>query len=179
MEFCRVGPEKRRLSGALIRRLKNKFAPGGLLHFGQGKWYPANRFRAGPGLLLADGRQALWHDDSLLADEAASYGHTEREAAWFIHQLAHVLDVKAMHILPAYEDAWYYLWRERRLPTNVDPLESRLEDKEERARLARTFNQGLKKVAGYVLRSVTVGATDRTGPAALVPAGRTSVSGPR
>jgi uncharacterized protein (DUF2126 family)/transglutaminase-like putative cysteine protease len=150
--FTAVGPEKRRLSGALIRRLKNRFAPGGLLHFGQGKWYPGESLpRWALGCYWRTDGQALWHDDSLLADEAASYGHTEREAAWFIHQLAHVLDVKAMHILPAYEDAWYYLWRERRLPTNVDPLQSRLEDKEERARLARIFNQGLKKVAGYVL----------------------------
>jgi uncharacterized protein (DUF2126 family) len=62
-----------------------------------------------------------------------------------------VLDVKAKHILPAYEDAWYYMWRERQLPANVDPFESRLEDKEERARLARVFNQGLKKIVGYVL----------------------------
>ncbi len=27
--------------------------------------------------------------------------------------------------MPAYEDAWYYLWKERRLPVNVDPLDSR------------------------------------------------------
>jgi len=31
-------------------------------------------------------------------------------------------------VFPAYEDAFYYLWRERRLPANVDPLDSRLED---------------------------------------------------
>src|SRR6266498_370242 len=95
--------------------------------------------------------QVIWHDDSLFAQEGVNYGHTEKQAAWFIHQLAHVLDVKAKHILPAYEDAWYNMWRERQVPTNVDPLESRLEDKEERVRLARIFNQGLKKIAGYVL----------------------------
>ncbi len=150
--FTAVGAEKRRLSGALIRRLKNAFAPGGLLHFGEGKWYPGESL---PRWALScywrrDGEN-IWHDDSLFADEGVNYGHTEKEAAWFIHQLAHLLDVKAKHILPAYEDAWYYLWRERRLPTNVDPHQSRLEDKEERARLARIFNQGLKKIAGYVL----------------------------
>jgi uncharacterized protein (DUF2126 family) len=54
-------------------------------------------------------------------------------------------------VLPAYEDAWYYLWRERRLPTNVDPLQAKLSDEEERARLARVFEQGLDRIVGYVL----------------------------
>ena len=53
--------------------------------------------------------------------------------------------------MPAYEDAWYYMWRERRLPANVDPLASKLEDEEERARLAKILDQGLNQVVGYVL----------------------------
>ena len=150
--FTAVGPEKRRLSEKLIRRLKEKFTKGGLLHYGQGKWYPGESL---PRWALScywrkDG-QPIWHDESLFARENHSYGHTEREAIEFIAELSRILGVKSKYIIPAYEDAWYYMWRERRLPVNVDPLKSRLEDEEERARLGKIFHQGLNKVAGYVL----------------------------
>ena len=35
-----VGEEKRVLSNMLLLRLRNRIAPGSLLHYGQGKWYP-------------------------------------------------------------------------------------------------------------------------------------------
>lgn len=150
--FTAVGPEKRKLSGELIRRLHKIFAPSGLLHFGQGKWYPGESL---PRWSLAcywrkDG-EPIWHDPALFAEEGRDYHHGEPEAGRFINKLAQNLEVKSKHILPAYEDAWYYLWRERKLPGNVDPLQSRLEDKEERSRLAKIFEQGLNKIVGYVL----------------------------
>jgi uncharacterized protein (DUF2126 family) len=43
--------------------------------------------------------------------------------------------------MPGYEDAWYYLWRERRLPVNVDPLDVEARRPEERARLARSSSR--------------------------------------
>src|SRR4029079_19162359 len=46
---------------------------------------------------------------------------------------------------------WYYLWRERRMPANVDPLSNKLDDPLERARLARVFEQKLGSVVGMVL----------------------------
>jgi uncharacterized protein (DUF2126 family)/transglutaminase-like putative cysteine protease len=150
--FTALGPEKRSLSEKLIRRLKDKFSSGALLHYGQGKWYPGESL---PRWALAcywrkDG-QPIWRDDSLFAVANHSYGHGEREAIEFIAELSRLLGVKSKYILPAYEDAWYYLWRERRLPSNVDPLQSRLEDAEERRRLGKIFDQGLNKIAGYVL----------------------------
>src|SRR5512135_3730919 len=53
--------------------------------------------------------------------------------------------------MPGYEDVWYYLWKERRLPIKVDPLGSQPEDPEERRRLAKIFEQGLGRVDGYAL----------------------------
>jgi uncharacterized protein (DUF2126 family) len=59
--------------------------------------------------------------------------------------------VDAQHLFPAYEDVFYYLWRERRLPANVDPFDSRLTDPLERERLAKVFSHGLTHVVGHVL----------------------------
>jgi uncharacterized protein (DUF2126 family) len=43
------------------------------------------------------------------------------------------------------------LWRERKLPVNVDPFEAKLSDELERIRLRRVFDQGLDATVGYVL----------------------------
>ena len=147
-----LGPAKRTLAGALLRRLKDAFAPGGLLHYGQGKWYPGESLpRWALGCWWRRDGVPIWNDDRLIADETIDYGHTDDDAKRFIHALTRALDVSTDHILPAYEDAWYYLWRERRLPINVDPFRSQLKDEEERARLARVFEQGLDHGVGYVL----------------------------
>ena len=38
-----LGPDKRRLSAELFQRMRNHYAPKGLVHFGQGKWYPGEQ----------------------------------------------------------------------------------------------------------------------------------------
>ena len=87
--------------------------------------------------------QAIWQNEALFADEAKDYGFAEKQAEEFIHSLAERLGCGNKWIMPAFEDAWYYLWKERRLPVNVDPFKSKLKDEEERARLAKVFEQGL------------------------------------
>ena len=54
-------------------------------------------------------------------------------------------------MIPGYEDAFYYTWKERRLPSNVTPEKSNLKDKLERERIARIFQKGLGEVVGYTL----------------------------
>ncbi|HVU85946.1 MAG TPA: transglutaminase family protein [Pirellulales bacterium] len=147
-----VGPTKRRLSETLVRRLQEKFAPEALLHFGQGKWYPGESL---PRWALAcywraDG-QPVWRDASLIAEEGKKYKHTAKDADEFVHRVAAHLHVDNNWIVPAYEDPWHYLAKERHLPINVDPRDPKLSDAEERARMARVFERGLGAVTGYVL----------------------------
>ncbi|MHB1309087.1 MAG: transglutaminase family protein [Limisphaerales bacterium] len=147
-----LGPEKRRLADELLRRLKGRMSRGAMLHHGQGKWYPGESLpRWVFGCFWRKDGEAVWEDDSLLAKEGKDYGHGAPEAERFIRLLAGRLGCGERWIMPAFEDAWYYLWRERRLPVNVDPFESKLGDKEERARLAAVFERGLDRTVGFVL----------------------------
>ncbi len=65
--------------------------------------------------------------------------------------MAKRLGLDPKYVFPAYEDTWYYLWRERKLPVNVDPFDARLADPLERDRIRKVFTQGLDKVVGHVL----------------------------
>jgi len=147
-----LGTNKRERAGILLRRLKERFAPGALLHYGQGKWYPGESLpRWALGCWWRRDGEPIWRDDRLIADETIDHGHRDDHAKRFIDALADRLGVDAAHVIPAYEDVWYYLWKERRLPSNVDPLKSELKDSEQRLRLARVFEQGLGSVVGRVL----------------------------
>jgi uncharacterized protein (DUF2126 family) len=150
--FLSVGPAKRQLSITLLRRLQSAFASGALLHFGQGKWYPGETLpRWADGAWWRRDGQPLWHHPHLFADPGMDHGHGPNEARDFILLLARHLGADPSHLLPAYEDGIYYLWRENQLPSNVDVKESRLKDTEEKARLQRLFETGVDSVVGYAL----------------------------
>lgn len=147
-----LGGRKKEYADRLLRRLHELWARGGVLFHGQGKWYPGEQLPrwAYACIYRADG-VPLWKDFSLLAESGKSYGFTSDDAERFTRLLIKNLGLERHGLMPAYEDAWYYAWRERRLPTNVDPLDSRLDDELERARLMRVFNQGLGIVVGWAL----------------------------
>ncbi|MGH7171044.1 MAG: transglutaminase family protein, partial [Gemmataceae bacterium] len=147
-----LGSGKRQSGGDLLRRLRDRFAPGSLLHFGQGKWYPGESLpRWALGCWWRRDGVPIWRDPALIADEHRDYGFDEAVAQRFVAALAERLGVDAALCIPGFEDVWYYLWRERSLPINVDPLQSRLADPEERRRLAQVFERGLDKIVGYAL----------------------------
>jgi uncharacterized protein (DUF2126 family)/transglutaminase-like putative cysteine protease len=147
-----LGPMKYKRGDQLVRRLRSKFAPQGFLHHGQGKWYPGEPLpRWANGLYWRKDGQPIWKDSSLIADEQKPYPHTENDSRTFIVRLAERLGVEPHHVIPGHEDVWHYLWKERRLPTNVDPFDSKLSNEQDRLRLARIFEEGLNRSVGFCL----------------------------
>lgn len=147
-----VGPAKRRLSGNLIELLRQRFAPEGLIHYGQGKWYPGESLPrwAMTCMWRTDG-QPIWKNVRLLADPDQDNGLGIKQAQLFAERFAKRLEINPDYASLAYEDAMYYMWKERRLAVNVDVLNSDLDDEEERIRLARVFEQGLDSPVGCLL----------------------------
>ena len=150
--YSAMGPDKRRLAEQLLRRLQIRFAPGGFMHFGQGKWYPGEPLpRWALGVFWRRDGKPLWQDPALIAGGAGAARHDATHAQRLIAAIAAKLGVAADGIVAAYEDPWPALDLESRLPKDVDPLRSDLDDDLERARLARLLRQGLGSVAGYAL----------------------------
>ncbi|BBT19050.1 IMP dehydrogenase [Metapseudomonas otitidis] len=162
-----LGPNKRRLAAELFHRLRDHYAPQGLVHFGQGKWYPGEQLpRWSLNCFWRKDGEPVWQDRALLADERRDYGADAELAARFLAGVAQQLGLPDSALFPAYEDALYYLWRERRLPINVTPDDPRLADPLERERLRRVFERGLGSVVGQVLPLARSPAGDawQTGP---------------
>ncbi|MDO9434835.1 DUF2126 domain-containing protein [Hydrogenophaga sp.] len=147
-----LGPTKRGYATELLDRLREQYGAGGFIHMGQGKWYPGEQLPRWALSMFwrADG-QTVWKNPALLADERQEAHYTSDDARRFTQALAGQLGLSTQHIAPGFEDTWYFLWRERRLPVNVDPFDSKLDDELERARLHRVFSQGLEATVGYVL----------------------------
>jgi uncharacterized protein (DUF2126 family)/transglutaminase-like putative cysteine protease len=99
-----LGAMKRTRGLALIQGLREKFAPGALLHYGQGKWYPGEPL---PRWALscywrADGI-LVWEDAALIASEDHDYGYGAAEAFRFMAAFARRLQVSSEFVLPAFE----------------------------------------------------------------------------
>ena len=97
-----LGAMKRTRGMALIQGLRKRIAPGGLLHYGQGKWYPGEPL---PRWALscywrADG-VPVWGNSKLIATEDKDYGFGAAEALRFMEALCRRLQVSGENILPA------------------------------------------------------------------------------
>ena len=147
-----VGPQKRDRADQLIRRLRTRFAPGGFLHYGQGKWYPGETLpRWTFSLYWRRDGVPVWKNPDLVAVEARDYQMGAEEAGRFMAAFASNLGISPDHAQPAYEDPAEWILKEANLPPNVSPENSKLKDPEERSRFARVFSRGLTEASGFVL----------------------------
>ncbi|SHE87940.1 Uncharacterized conserved protein, DUF2126 family [Loktanella atrilutea] len=146
-----VGPTKRLFADKLIRRLQARFAPGGFLHYGQGKWYPGETLpRWTFSLYWRRDGEPIWVDPDLIAAEDAT-GATKEQAQAVLHTMAETLGVPPANVIPAFEDPADWVLKEGNLPVNVTPENNELKDAEARNRMARVFERGLTEPSGYVL----------------------------
>jgi len=147
-----LGKKKLELSGKLLQKLKDLYAPNGFYHHGQGKWYPGEQLpRWALGIFWRTDKKPIWQDASLLATPADDKTVPETAARKFLQKLCGKLDIPERCMVPGYEDRDYYLNKEGNLPKNVSVADSKLKDPQERARLRKVFDQGLDKKVGYAL----------------------------
>jgi uncharacterized protein (DUF2126 family)/transglutaminase-like putative cysteine protease len=157
-----VGPTKAVYADRLIRLLREKFAPGSLLHHGQGKWYPGESLpRWGFSIYWRKDGVPIWRDPSLIAGETmpakkgepaeATPSIDEALAGEMLRDAARSLGVEEDYVQPVFEDSFEWAMKEGNLPINVTPIDPKLEDPELRERFVRTYTRGLDKPIGFVL----------------------------
>ena len=143
-----LGEQKWQRANELASRLMEAFAPGGVLHDGQGKWYPGESLpRWALTLLWRSDGIPLWQDRQWMASQPASLDMDDVRK--FGQRLCRRLGLDSQWLIDAFEDPWPLIDAESRLPDNIDPLEC--DDTEERRRLSRLLRQGAGKPVGLVL----------------------------
>ncbi len=146
-----TGPTKRALAETLLKRLRTRFAPGGILHFGQGKWYPGEQLpRWALGLHWRRDGTPLWGSLDLVADETAT-GATMADAERFAERLADAFGFEPSAAQQAFEDPATYALEEARLPENLTPATNRLDDPLARRQMVEAFDRGLGQPVCMVL----------------------------
>ncbi len=147
-----LGEDKLLLAKTLLFRLREKFAPNGFLHYGQGKWYPGEEIpRWALGCFWRTDGLPLWNNPDLLANFDSDYGVNIDKTQDFAKTLAQNLGINAGYLQAAYEDKLYYLREEANVPVDIDPDDADLEDGLDRMRLAKVLRQGLNTPTAWVL----------------------------
>jgi uncharacterized protein (DUF2126 family)/transglutaminase-like putative cysteine protease len=143
------GPTKPGLSKQLIVRLRDRFGAGGMLHHGQGKWYPGEPLpRWALGLFWRRDGLPVWLGET---DPEARPTLTAGDALALMRRLATRLGVDPANALPAREDPLVQIKSEADLPANVVLDDDTLDGAETRDGLRKAMEGGLSKPIGHVL----------------------------
>jgi uncharacterized protein (DUF2126 family)/transglutaminase-like putative cysteine protease len=152
------GPHKRLRASDLAARLKNVWAPQGLVQRGQGKWYPGEPLpRWQIGLYWRADGVPLWRDATLLADPWTDATHPDLSpsvAHSVLTAIAGGLGLPPSQVRPVYEDPLSRMARMVRMPTGHavdidDDLER--DSAEARAALLARLDEAVVDPAAYVL----------------------------
>ncbi len=146
------GKDKRILALQLSHQLRKAFGSQGLIHFGQGKWYPGEPIpRWQYAIYWRKDGFPMWKDTSLIADPNSKGKFTRKDGKALMEELCHNLGISKNFIVPAYEDKYYFLWEEQNLPLNFDDRDKKKNISVERQTLLDLLEQGIDEPVGYVL----------------------------
>ena len=150
--FTALSDKKRELAGELLNRLQAHFAPGAMLHYGQGKWYPGEPLpRWALGCYWRTDGKPLWREPKLLVTGNDGGTSKTADALHFVRRLTRELGLDEGFVIPAFEDVTRIIDEEQRWPENFDPLQADLKKADERRRVAKLIERGLGEPVGYVL----------------------------
>lgn len=146
------GVDKRKMAWDLSRRLQAHFAPAGLIHQGQGKWYPGEPIpRWQYAIYWRKDGQALWEDPDLFADPNQTGQTSPEQSRAFARALAEALSLPPENAIPAYEDRFFFLWEQGNLPVDQSPDQIGEADSLARQTLAKLLKEGSDQPRGYVI----------------------------
>jgi uncharacterized protein (DUF2126 family) len=150
------GPEKRELANRLAERLRRLYAAGGVVHRGQGKWYPGEPLpRWNIALQWRTDGVPLWQDPDLFADpwqEPGGDPEADQHAEALARRVTQVLGLPPEQLRPAYEDPFAALADHVRLP-HGDQSEAGSDDPE--LALVAKLDAEVTEPTGWVLPLVT------------------------
>lgn len=146
------GEDKRKMAFKLSLSLRKKFSPKALIHFGQGKWYPGEPIpRWQYALYWRKDNEPLWNTEHLIGNPNVRGKCKQEDAITFLEKLSTILGIDAEHVIPAFEDKYYYLWEENNLPVDFDIDAHHKKAKIEQKTLFEILKKGISDPVGAVL----------------------------
>jgi len=147
-----LGAMKRVRADELVRRLRDRFAPGALLHHGQGKWYPGEPLpRWAFSLYWRRDGVPIWRDASLVAADSVQQQCSADDAQRLTEGIAARVGLMPDYVQPAYEDPADRMLKQGLIPENIDPKDPKVDDPIERARILKLFDSHRGRPVGFVL----------------------------
>ncbi|NRD20036.1 transglutaminase family protein [Winogradskyella eckloniae] len=145
------GPHKRQLAKELSKRLHKEFGKGGVLHHAQGKWYPGEPLPRWQIEICwrKDGRP-IWYNKKYLATYTDNFIVPPNSDKLFLETLTTYLGVSKEHIIPGFEDAFYFLWEQGNLPIDIDPTKDR-DNTLVKNKIKEISENGASTPVGYLL----------------------------
>jgi len=145
-------PAKRERAIDLTHRLRQEFAPRGLVWFGEGKWYPGEPVpRWAYGVFWRKDGYPMWRSTETMGDPARPGTHRIEEVRRLGEAICEVLGIPMDCLMPALEDIDYYRWKASTLPFFEEVAESEEDASLERRAIAKLVKRGLDVPTGYVL----------------------------